>query len=196
MQDNPTSPIVAVTGSVGADLPSVNRWLRDKGWAVLWPGQNVSSRRNQEFVTVAVQNPVLRTMHTTLLESHQASFLDTQLPIAYDVQIPDTSDFAAKFRSPFLVSDVLLGPLLDWWAGVVDAVIDISATEAEDLDAYKKMMPSGDVAHLKKVRAYHNRRRESHLLLYSSVFRVQNVELRNGWWTLLERFVKHELRRR
>jgi hypothetical protein len=194
MHASSTYPAIAVAGSPGADLTAVVKHLVSKGWVFTWPNQDLSRPGTQEFVQTLWQNPEVRNLHQSLLQAQKISFLDTKFPSWYVDTFPDANAYAAKFNSPFVVSDVLMGPLLDWWSGCIDVVIDVTASPDEDVTALGRMTKNGDPARLRTVRDYHAERRRRHLAKFERVLALTNVELYNGGLQLLERFVRRELR--
>jgi hypothetical protein len=108
------------------------------------------------------------------------SLTSANLPTFYDVPYPGPKEFLAKFDDPVVISGTCLSPFLDLWVEAANVVIDIQATEAEDLKTLRSWTDGSFTGkHLKEVREHQLSRYTQHLRLFPRVFTMTNSEVRD-----------------
>lgn len=68
-------------------------------------------------------------LHDQLRARLGQSPLSPAFAVWYPDDIPGPQDYCGKFNRPFLVSCEMLAPVLDWWSGHVDVVVDVQADD-------------------------------------------------------------------
>lgn len=189
MKAHPHNIIVA--GSPGAWTNAIAQSLARQGWAITWPGQVLDAYEGQPFLTNNAQNIEMHRIHQQLCERHGVSLVHSRLPHFYQEVYPGPAEYLEQFgKQPVVLSSISLPPFLDLWAGASNVVIDIQATEAEDLAMLNQLSDrTYDTMYLKAVRLHHLARYTRHLKLFAKVFTVTNAEVKDNHLTGLTRFL-------
>lgn len=189
MRAHPHNIIVA--GSPGAWTHVVARAIAKLGWAITWPGQELDAYEGQPFLDDYAQNVEMHRIHQHLCERHGVSLVSSRLPHFYPEVYPGPTEYMAQFgKMPVVLSSISLPPFLDLWAGASNVVIDIQATEQEDLTMLQQLTNQPyDATYLQAVRLHHLSRYTRHLQLFAKVFTLTNAEVRDQQLTGLSRFL-------
>ena len=181
---------IIVAGTSGAWINAISSILSEQGWQITWPGQDIDIKDGVMFLERNRQNIEIQNIHQCLCDKHNTNFLSSRLPKFYDLPYPGPAEFIAKFDKPAVISGTCLSPFLDIWVNTADVVIDIRATEEEDmmmLDKWSK----GTFAprHVATIRDHHLSRYNQHLKLFPKVFTMTNSEVRDQRVDGLVRFL-------
>lgn len=173
---------VLIAGSQGAWFNFVSRRLASEGWAITWPDQDISIRDGQLFLQHNYQNIEVHHIYQHLLSELGISWVSMPLPRFYSAPYPGPAEFVAKFcGAPVVVSGMFLMLFLDLWVGLGDVVVDIRATEEEDLALMCSQGGAGIAPDkLKEIRVHQLERYQEHLKLFANVFTMTNAEVRAG----------------
>ncbi len=179
-----------VTGTPGAWFNAVNRVLSKKHWSITWPGQDLDITNGRRYLESNGQNIEVYNIISQLCDRHKTTPWSDNLPRFYDLPYPGPEEFVAKFKGPVLISSIYLSAFLDIWATVCDTVIDIRASEDEDLQTLRFWTrDSFDSNKLKSVRDHHLSRYVEHLKLFPKVFTMTNAEVKDNRFKELEEFL-------
>jgi hypothetical protein len=188
MSPHPHNLLVA--GSPGAFVHVVNKYLHQKGWAIKWPGQDLDIFNGRFYYEHNGQNCEVQAIHRTICDNHGVSVLSDKLPEFYDLPYPGPAEFIAKFPGPTVISAHSLSPFLDIWQVAAQTVINIVATETDDLKMLK------DWTHdrlafdqLRAIRKTYLDRYNRHLKLFPRVFTMTNAEIVEKHFDALGRFL-------
>lgn len=181
---------IIVAGTPGAWVNIVAELLHNRGWAITWEEQDVDIRDGKHFLNHNSQNIEVYNIHRIMDWQQGWSSTSDDLPVFYDVPYPGPKEFLEKFDKPVVISGTCLSPFLDLWVEAADVVIDIQATEAEDLRTLHSWTDgSFTEKHLKKVRAHQLSRYTQHLRLFPRVFTMTNAEVRDSRFDKLLSFL-------
>jgi len=182
-------PDIVVCGTPGAWINAVCGHLHTLGWAITWKDQDLNIEDGELFLEANKQNIETQRM----LESLPFRLLSTEIPKYFEPTIPTAREYLAKFDKdvPVVVSALHLGPVLNLWAGDVDIVIDVRATEQEDLQALDKYT-HGQLAknRLERIRDLHISRYNENLNLFSRKFKIANSLVKDKQFFKLDQFLK------
>lgn len=179
-----------VTGTPGAWFHAINRKLTAEGWAVVWPGQDLDIMNGRRYLEANFQNIEVYNIIYQICDSNKTTPWSDNLPRFYDSPYPGPKEFVAKFNGPVLISSIYLAAFLDIWAPVCQVVVDVSASEGEDLQTLKTWT-YGKIndTKLKAIREHHLSRYNEHLKLFSKVFTMTNAEVKNNRFEELSHFL-------
>lgn len=182
---------VIVTGSPGAWTNVVARLLANKGWAITWPGQNLDIPEARFFLEHNAQNIEIHRIHQLICRGHQTIPFSDRLPHFYTKVYPGPAEYIAQFQNqPVVISSISLPPFLDLWVGASNVVINIQATEAEDLEGLGRITGRmDDPVYLQSVRKTHQTRYNRHLRLFPKVFTMSNAEVKDKRFDRLSQFL-------
>jgi hypothetical protein len=182
-------PDIVVCGTPGAWINSVSSHIHEKGWQVTWSGQDLDIEDGQRFLNKNCQNIQTQRM----LEAMPFTLLQTNIPKSYDTPYPGPAEYLDKFSesSPVVVSALHLAPVLDIWAPHVNILVDVRATEDEDLRALE-MYTRNRIAKkkLEQIRNVHLERYNKHIQLFGKRFRFANSLVKDKQFFTLDKFLK------
>lgn len=171
---------IIVAGTPGAWVNIIAGLMQKRGWAVTWPDQDVDVYDGEVFRDHNKQNIEVHNIHRIMCWQQGVSLTSVNLPTFYDVPYPGPREFLAKFDKPVVISGTCLSPFLDLWVESANVVIDIQATEAEDLKTLRSWTDgSFTEKHLQDVRDHQLSRYAQHLRLFPRVFTMTNSEVRD-----------------
>jgi hypothetical protein len=179
-----------VTGTPGAWFNSVNRKLVADDWAIVWPGQDLDIYHGRRYLEANWHNIEVYNIIYHVCEFNNTVPWSDNLPKFYDLPYPGPQEFVDKFPGPMIISSIYLAPFLDIWAPVCDTVIDIKATESEDL-LMLKLWSQGklDETKLRAIRVHHLSRYDEHLKLFPKVFTMTNADVKGSRFEGLNEFL-------
>ena len=168
---------IIVAGSPGALLHIAARYLKVRGFAVTWPGQDLTTSGAADLLSYGM-NVELQRMSSQILWQQGSMSLHDKLPRWYDPPYPGPAEYLEKFDQPAVIADSRLPPFLALWEPYVDNVIDVQATPEEDVATIKRWWGGNfDDNYLTRVATrYTTRYREC--LPSFRVFSITNSELR------------------
>jgi len=170
---------IIVAGTPGAWTNLVAGLIQKQGWEVTWEDQDVDTRDGVLFRDHNKQNIEVHNIHQVMCWDKNINLVSAALPVFYDVPYPGPREFLAKFDKPVVISGTCLSPFLDLWVEAADVVVDIRATEAEDLKMLQGWAGgSFTQKHLQEARAHQVGRYSQHLKLFSKVFTMTNTEVK------------------
>lgn len=180
---------VIIAGTFGAWFNLVSKHLQTKGWALTWPKQDLDIFDARRLISANEQNIEVLNLILNFCEQNNTDVWSKNLPDFYELAYPGPSEFLAKFDKPAIVCSIHLTGFLNLWLGHVDVVIDIKASEEEDLDSLKNWSPNLDLSYLKDLRKHHLERYEKHLKLFKNVFTMTNAEVKESQFDKLDTFL-------
>lgn len=182
---------IIVAGTQGAWINHIARVLEARGWKILWPEQDIDIRDGERYFNHNKQNIEVQNIHLSLCQQcGLSSLLELNLPRFYEIPYPGPKEFVAKFEDPVVISGTCLSSFLDIWVGTADVVIDIRATEREDLETIRKWTSNSfSEEHLSEIRQVHLERYDEHLKLFPRVFTMSNSEVKDNRFDGLTRFL-------
>lgn len=179
-----------VTGTPGAWFNVVNRAVSKTRWSITWPGQDLDITNGRMYLESNGQNIEVYNIIGQICDKHKTAPWSDNLPVFYDPPYPGPEEFVAKFSGPVLISSIYLSAFLDIWSPVCDVVVDIRASEEEDLQTLKFWTrDSFDANKLKSVREHHISRYNDHLKLFPKVFTMTNAEVKDNRFEELKEFL-------
>jgi len=183
---------IIVAGSQGAWLNRVAGTIANQGWKILWPDQDIDIYQGSRYLEHNRQNIEVHNIHLSLYQQCGLnSPLSLDLPRFYEVPYPGPHEFASKFSEPVVISGTCIASFLDIWVGTADTVIDVRATEQEDIETlHKWTQNSFSDEHVKDVRKVHLERYDSHLHLFPRVFKLTNAEVKDNRLDKLNQYLK------
>jgi hypothetical protein len=189
MKAHPRNVIVA--GSPGAWTNVVAHLLANKGWAITWPNQNLEVPEARFFLEHNAQNIEIHRIHQIICREHQTIPFSDRLPHFYAKVYPGPAEYLAQFPDqPVVLSSISLPPFLDLWVGASNVVINIQATEAEDLEGLRRIASlASDPVYLQSVCKTHQTRYNRHLQLFPKVFTMSNAEVKDKRFDRLSQFL-------
>lgn len=132
-----SSNIVLVTGTPGARTYVVVQKLMSNGYAVLWPGQELLTEDAKRFFEHNKQNIEVHNIHKGIMASCDRYDLFTDDYPAVDTSslLLEPLDFFIRFpeQANIVISDNLLSIFLSLWAPFSTTIIDIIASEEQDM---------------------------------------------------------------
>lgn len=171
---------VIVTGTPGSWPNLVAGLLQDLGWAVTWKGQDIDIRNGTMFRDHNKQNIELHLMHQILCWREHTSLASADLPEFYETPYPGPREFMSMFDEPVVLSGTCLAPFLDLWVEAATVVIDIRATEVEDLNTLRNWSGNSSTdKQLKVTRARQLDRYARHLKLFPAVHTMANEDVKH-----------------
>lgn len=180
---------VIVAGSPGALLGHAAGVLHKSGLQVTWQGQVIDTETGSSLLKHA-HNIEVHNIHAEILKSSGQSWLSDRLPVYYDIPYPGPAEYLAKFDKPAVIADSLLPPFISLWQPYVDIVIDVQASEHEDVDSLERWCRSSlPREYLQKVASHYNTRYRSQLAEFAEVFQITNSELKHERFESLGRFL-------
>jgi hypothetical protein len=181
-------PDVVVCGTPGAWTNAVVARLVQHGWQVCWDNQDLQIEDGIRFLERNNQNIQSQRM----LESLPFPLLSEHIPKYFDVPYPGPAEYLSKFKSnvPAVITALHLAPVVDIWASSVDILIDVRATEAEDLQALDRYA-GGQIAkkRLEMIRSVHLERYNRHINLFSKRFEISNSLAKDKEFFTLDKFL-------
>ena len=180
---------VIVTGTFGAWFNHVSKHIQSKGWAITWPGQDVDILNGRHFLNANSQNIEVLQIIYNFCELNNVDVWSKKLPNFYNQPYPGPAEFLAKFESPAVVCSIHLNSFLDLWINHVDVVIDIQASEEEDMTNLQAWASNLDANYLKELRKQHLERYAKHLKLFKRVFTMTNAEAKEKQFDRLDTFL-------
>lgn len=170
---------ILVAGTPGAYTYVVARHLAHKGWSVLWPNQEREIESVQFAFHQSTQNYEAQRIHERICFNAEKNILSDDLPVYYDMPYPGPQEFIQQFNTgPVVISAPSISPFLDIWLPTADIVIDIQATEEEDLRVLaqwtQKSFPEN---YLRAIRRCYLERYNRHLKLFPRVITLANADV-------------------
>lgn len=182
-------PDIVVCGTPGAWTNSVAARIASQGWSICWEGQDLGIEDGERFLEKNFQNVETQRM----LESLPFPLLNEYIPKYYEVPYPGPTEYLSKFSPdrPVVVTALHLAPVLDIWSKSIDIVIDVRATEDEDMRALD-VYSGNRIAkkRLEKIRSIHVERYNNHLSLFGKRFRFANSLAKDNQFYTLDKFLK------
>lgn len=182
---------IIVSGTPGAWSNLCAKLLRQQGWLVTWPDQDIDVRDGNRYLSANSQNIEVENIHRCIESSHDISRFSRALPAYYDTPYPGPVEFISNFQGhPVVVSGTCIAPCLDMWAPVSDIVVDIQATLDEDIaalrDGSNNQIPE---ELLPNIRQHQVDKYRDHLKLFSKVFTISNAEVKDQRFDVLSNFL-------
>jgi len=171
---------ILVAGTPGAYTYIVARHLARRGWSVLWPGQEREIEPVHFAFQQSAQNYEAQRIHERICANAEANILSDALPTYYDMPYPGPQEFIQQFgkANEVVISAPSISPFLDIWLPTADIVIDIQATEEEDLRVLaqwtQKSFPEN---YLRAIRRCYLERYNRHLKLFPRVITLANADV-------------------
>lgn len=184
---------IFVSGSPGALTNLVAKRLYHAGWDITWPKQDLNIFNGQ---AVTVKEHYYKNIELELMAHAMCPdqlLLNSNLPDYVDIPYPGPKEYLSKFPDKVVLNSVLFAPYINIWVPYVDAVIDVQATEREDiqaLDGWTEKAYAED--YLKLIRRTHKLRYNKHLNLFDRVFHLTNEEVKANYFNDFDRFLRHE----
>lgn len=184
---------IFVSGSPGALTNLVAKRLYHAGWDITWPNQDLDLFDGQAIV---VKDNYYKNIELELMAHAMCPgqlLLNADLPNYVDTPYPGPKEYLAMFPDKVVLNSVLFAPYINIWVPYVDAVIDVQASELEDLQALHEWTEKAYAEdYLKLIRRTHKLRYNKHLNLFDRVFRLTNEEVKANYFDDFERFLHHE----
>lgn len=181
---------VLVSGTPGAWINHGAKYFADLGWAVSWPKQDLDIVEGFRYLSRNFQNIEVQRIHQNFESLNKLSPLATYLPLFYELPYPGPAEFLAQFPGPAVVSGVCVFPLVELWSNYIDTVVDIRASEADDLQAMSQWAGAGVAKkQLELVRKCQLERYTERLSSFAHVYTMTNAEIQDRRFDGLSRFV-------
>lgn len=180
---------VIITGTFGAWFNFISKHLQNKGWALTWPNQDLDIVEARRLIKANEQNIEVLNLITNFCEQNNTTVWSKNLLDFYELAYPGPSEFLAKFDKPAIICSIHLTGFLHLWLGHVDVVIDIKASEEEDLASLKNWASNLELSYLKDLRKHHLERYEKNLKLFKNVFTITNDEVKERQFKKLDVFL-------
>jgi hypothetical protein len=186
---------IIVSGTPGSWGNACAQLLAQQGWKVLWPNQDLDIRDGRHYLSANYQNIEVENIHRCIESDFDCSNFSLALPAYYDVPYPGPAEFISKFQGEaVVVSGRCLAPCLDMWKPVASIVVDIQATEQEDLTALVADSNQWHRAAISEeqavsIRQYQLDKYRTHLKLFSKVFTISNAEVKDQRFDVLSDFL-------
>lgn len=183
---------IIIAGTPGAWINIIAKLLHTRGWLITWPRQDIAIRDGKLFLDHNSQNIEVQNIHQWLCDNHGVEMLSDDLPDFYEPPYPGPMEFIHKFEgNPVVISGTCMSAFLDIWQNTADVVIDIQATEAEDLETLNQWTHQAfPQSHLESVRKQQISKYNKHLKLFSKVFTMTNSEVKDRRFDGLDKFLK------
>jgi hypothetical protein len=175
---------VLIAGTPGAYTHYVSKYLLQQGWSVLWPGQDIDVANGRHIYETNYQNFEAQRIHEAICVQANVHPLSDQLPVYYEIPYPGPSEFIRRFTDVIPIKVVIsaptLPPFLEIWRPVAAIVVDIQATEAEDLTVLSHWSKgSYTVDQLKAIRQHYIARYNEQRKQFPQIFPMTNTDVRN-----------------
>jgi hypothetical protein len=183
-------PHIIVAGTPGAEVTTVALALREAGWMVSWPGQDLSVASADVACSRYAQNAEVRRMILQLLWETRCDWLSEQYPLYYDVPYPGPVEFLSRFTGGVVISDMLLPPFVAMWVPHVSAVVDITATVDDDLRAVTRWSQNTlSPDRVARIAEHYTECYHAGLTHFTQVCSLSNVEIAAGQSEKLSAFL-------
>lgn len=187
---------IFVSGSPGALTSLVAKRLYHAGWDITWPKQDLNIFNGQ---AVVVKESYYKNIELELMAHAMCPdqlLLNANLPEYVEIPNPGPKEYLSMFPDKVVLNSVLFAPYLNIWVPYVDAVIDVQASELEDIQTLHEWTDKAYAEdYLKLIRRTHKLRYNRHLNLFDKVFRFTNEEVRANYFEDFDRFLRHENRK-
>lgn len=176
-------PNIIVTGTPGAWVNRAMMAFEKKGWYVTWPDQDLSSETATAYLNRNHQNIVVQQIVNSICDAHSCGLMSQNLPDFYDVPFPGPKEFFHNFAKSNVfsvaVAAIGLGLFLDIWLNHVDFVVDITASDQEDLEVLS-VLTQGELSpkQLASLRDYQIQRYHEKLKQFPYVYSMSNQEVK------------------
>jgi hypothetical protein len=174
------SKLVIVCGTPGSWCNLVCKRMYQKGFKVLWEDQPQVGETYRYF-SKNFQNAEINEIHRQLLNTSQPPELFSTSVDYYEDAYPGPVEFLSKFGTDSVVlSSNSMGLLLDVWLPFATMVVDVRATEQEDLDMINKWasVKLADSV-IKKIRDIHVSAYLRHVASFENTIQITNSEIRS-----------------
>ncbi len=177
------SEVVIVCGTPGAWCNLVCKEFYREGYLVLWEGQERTDSVSRYF-SKNFQNEEINNIHRQLLGMgpNQSPELFARKLDYYEPAFPDPEVFLSQFgKKRVVLSSNSMSLLLDAWLPFATMVIDVRATEQEDL-AMLKQWSSGNLADsvIAKIREIHVSAYLRHVDSFENTIQITNSEIKSA----------------
>lgn len=182
---------VIISGSPGAWGNVVAKLLAKEGWKICWKNQDLNIRNGVRYFECNGENVEIENIHRYLDTTYNCSRYSKDLPVYLDVPYPGPVEFIQQFgEHPVVIYSRSIAPCLQLWKPAADIVIDVRATEEEDLQAMQDEVGERlSFAQLVEIRQHQLDRYSLHLKLFSKVFTMTNAEVKDCRFKLLMEFL-------
>jgi hypothetical protein len=180
---------VLIAGTDGAYFNYVSRHLHGKNWSIVWLKQDVDIFDGRRLLNSNGQNIEVLNLIYNFCEQNNVSVWSDSLPEFFDLPYPGPAEFLAKFDKPAIVCSLHMTAFLNLWVGHIDTVIDIQATEEEDLTSLQSWNNELTPDYVKGLRKHRLERYYKHLKLFKNVFTMTNAEVKQKQFEKLDAFL-------
>lgn len=191
-------PNVIVTGTPGAWVNRAMMSLEKKGWAITWPNQDLSNETAANFLNRNHQNIVVQQIINSICDDCGVGLLSKDLPDFYGEPFPGPKEFFEEFSKHNIysvaVAAIGINLFLDLWLPYVDFVIDITASEKDDLDVLSSLT-NGNYSEkqLKSLRDYQISRYHRQLKQFPYVYSMSNDEIKSKDYSALIDYIDSKI---
>ena len=189
-------PHILVTGTPGAWINLPCQFLKEKGWHITWPDQDIDHPETNYFLHRNSQNIEVQTMLQDMCSNYECDLFSNKLPKFYEAPFPGPKEFLSKFEKDGKMSPAVIGGIGNWafldiWLPYVDTVVAVEATKEEDLKMLDHLTKNSLTQNqLEEVRDYHLNRYTKSLSGFKNMFVMDNKENKSKDFSRLEQFLK------
>lgn len=174
---------IIVTGTPGAWINVAMTTLKEYGWHITWPGQDLSSTAAHMCLQRNSQNIAVQQIVNAICDKHGKELFSLDLPIFYEAPYPGPKEFIEQFEkrnaNPILIAAVGLNLFLDLWVDFADVVVDITASVQDDIRVLSSLTNNAYTEdYLMTLREYQINRYHAQLRQFYRVFSMSNDEVK------------------